>query len=200
MTGYKRGFEDFLCDKTDAIYNAAYELICAIAAVTPDQDDSQNPEWNMEYIGEVVDDAESILCSFGIRHCYPFYTDNETPCYCGTDCQTEDCIFKMTRTNPDRAISRTKETITIKQIERGIQNGVIRFISDPNMGYGTVCEIGEYWFYFGGESAEEEEPEDYVKNVPLDDLCREIFETLNDFQQDETHAEEYEYYATILSK
>ncbi len=70
----------------------------------------------------------------------------------------------------DRAISKTKETITIKQIERGIQNGVIRFISDPNMGYGTVCEIGDYWFYFGGESAGEEEPEDYVKNVPLDDL------------------------------
>ena len=44
------------------------------------------------------------------------------------------------------------------------------FITDPNMGYGTVCKIGDYWFYFGGITAEEMEPDEYVKVADLSGL------------------------------
>ena len=43
--------------------------------------------------------------------------------------------------------------ITKEDIANGITDGIVRFIVDPNMEEGTVCEIGENWFYFGGQTA-----------------------------------------------
>ena len=52
-------------------------------------------------------------------------------------------------------------------VRRGTHTGVVQFVTDPNMGYGTVCKIGDYWFYFGGGiTAEELEPDEYVKHFP----------------------------------
>ena len=49
--------------------------------------------------------------------------------------------------------------ITLDMVEESIRNGKIRLVTDPNMERGTVCQIGDFWFYFGGETAEEMGPE-----------------------------------------
>ena len=91
--------------------------------------------------------------------------------------------------------------ITAKQIRRGIARGAVRFIVDPNMGAGTVCAIGDNWFYFGGETAEQESPKEYLEHVPIEDIVGDIMNVLNDFcLQPETFGDEYAYYESILKK
>lgn len=89
--------------------------------------------------------------------------------------------------------------ISAKQIREGIDNGVVRFIVDPNMQSGTVCTIGDSWFYFGGETAEAETPKDYLEHVPVEDIVGEIMDVLNDFYaHSDTFGDEYRYYEAIL--
>ena len=53
--------------------------------------------------------------------------------------------------------------ITEDMVREGIRNGSVRFVRDPNMDHGTVCQIGDNWFYFGHLKAEELDPDEYVK-------------------------------------
>ena len=72
---------------------------------------------------------------------------------------------------------------------------------DPNAESGTVCQIGDNWFYFGGLTAEELSPEEYIKNVPEADIVREIYEVLEDFRKSESDlSDEYQYYDAVLSE
>ena len=64
-------------------------------------------------------------------------------------------------------------------INKGIDKGLVEFIVDPNFGVGTVCQIGGNWFYFGGETAEEESPAEYLAHVPKEDIVREIMDALD---------------------
>ena len=89
--------------------------------------------------------------------------------------------------------------ISAKSIQIGFDVGLIKLIVDPDTESGTVCQIGDNWFYFGGRTAEDASPEEYLKCVPLDDIVREILETLEAFREDECFEEEYEYYEAILS-
>ena len=50
--------------------------------------------------------------------------------------------------------------ITEDMVRSGIREHLITFIVDPNMGSGTVCSIGDSWFYFGGQEAEDAAPEE----------------------------------------
>ena len=73
-------FEDYLCNRNDAIDNAAYQLICAMTAQDhnePKEDDPAVPDWNMEIIGELVDAAEEIIQEKAGHTCHPFYSDSE---------------------------------------------------------------------------------------------------------------------------
>lgn len=54
------------------------------------------------------------------------------------------------------------KAITLQMIADGIQDDKVTFITDPNMGSGTVCKIGDLWFYFGGLEAEEQNPAEYL--------------------------------------
>ena len=90
--------------------------------------------------------------------------------------------------------------ITKEKIKIGLKNGTIRIVESPNED-GTVCQIGENWFYFGGQTAEEMSPEEYLKNVPLEDIIREIYDALQDFlKQDENSVNEYLYYDAVLEE
>ncbi|WP_281692927.1 hypothetical protein [Agathobaculum desmolans] len=89
--------------------------------------------------------------------------------------------------------------ITKSKIRSGIREHLVRFIFDPNMESGTVCQIGDNWFYFGGETAEELDPEAYLAAVPEDDIVNEIFGTLEDFRRDEALRDEYDYYDAVLT-
>lgn len=70
--------------------------------------------------------------------------------------------------------------ITKEMIKQGIDQGVIKFIIDPNIDEGTVCRIGEGWFYFGGVTAEGMNPEEYLKEVSVNDIVDEIYRVLKD--------------------
>lgn len=89
--------------------------------------------------------------------------------------------------------------ITKGMIENGIKRKVILLVTDPNMESGTVCKIGDNWFCFGGSTADELLPEEYLKRVPLDIIVQEIYGTLNDFRNDEDFKDEYDYYECILN-
>ena len=62
-------------------------------------------------------------------------------------------------------------------VREGIRNGSVRFVRDPNMDHGTVCQIGDNWFYFGHLKAEELDPDEYVKATPeADAMCDLLFQ------------------------
>lgn len=91
--------------------------------------------------------------------------------------------------------------ITKRMVRDGIRNRSIRFVTDPNMKTGTVCQIGEHWIYFGGETAEWMQPEDYLRAVSLEDIVNEVFDVLEDFRRsDETFGDEYAYYEAYLNE
>lgn len=93
--------------------------------------------------------------------------------------------------------------ITKKMIESGIKAKLVTFAEDPNADHGTVCRIGDGWFYFGGTEAEMYSPEEYTKNVPEERVVDEIFDVLESFRKegkdDIDFREEYDYYWHILT-
>lgn len=90
--------------------------------------------------------------------------------------------------------------ITQKMIAEGYHSGIVKLVDSPN-GDGTVCQIGDNWFYFGGEAAEGVSPEEYKKNVPEDGIIDEIYFTLKDFNESgEEYADEYAYYEAYLNE
>lgn len=86
-------FEDFLLKKNDLIANKALDLANAVAG--KDVDDSPL-EMDMHIAGDIADYAEMTLQENGIRSCYPYYDDNEVPCYRCEVCTSPDCPFKET--------------------------------------------------------------------------------------------------------
>lgn len=88
--------------------------------------------------------------------------------------------------------------ITKEVIKKGIEEGWILFIKCPNFGAGTVCKIGENWFYFGGTTAEELDPEEYLEQISVDDIVNEIFDVMEDFRTDSFFEDEYAYYEAYL--
>ena len=68
--------------------------------------------------------------------------------------------------------------ITKEMIKSGIKAKLVVFAEDPNADHGTVCRIGNSWFYFGGTEGERYSPEEYIKNVPVEDVVDEIFDVL----------------------
>lgn len=92
--------------------------------------------------------------------------------------------------------------ITKEMIKSGIKTGLITFVPDPNADRGTVCKIGDGRFCFGGTEGKRYSPEEYIKNIPEDDIIDEIFETLEDFRkagiEDFDSWSEYDYYWHIL--
>lgn len=88
--------------------------------------------------------------------------------------------------------------LTEEEILAALQDGRVQLVTDPNMGFGTVCQIGEHWFYFGGQTAEEMTPEKYRRFVPGEDIAREITEVLADLRQHSEFIDEYRYYLYYL--
>lgn len=85
-----------------------------------------------------------------------------------------------------------------EEILAALQDGRVQLVTDSNMGSGTVCQIGEHWFYFGGQTAEEMTPEEFRRCVPEEDIAREITEVLADFRQHSEFIDEYRYYLYYL--
>ena len=91
--------------------------------------------------------------------------------------------------------------ITEDMVREGIRNGSVRFVKDPNMEHGTVCQIGDNWFYFGCLKAEELDHDEYVKAMPEADVVGLICNTLDEFRKSgETFEDEYAYYEAYLNE
>lgn len=84
--------------------------------------------------------------------------------------------------------------ITKKMINEGLLSGVIEIINSPHDD-GAVCSIGEYWFYFGELTVEQESAESYLRNVPLKDIVDEIYTALEELRiEADCYKYEYDYY------
>jgi len=93
----------------------------------------------------------------------------------------------------------TLSPITLQDVEQGYKNGMIHLIDSPHKD-GAVCEIGEYWFYFGGMTAEECTAKEYRENIPEEDIISEIFTVLEDMRRHpEEFENEYRYYRAVLA-
>lgn len=85
-------------------------------------------------------------------------------------------------------------------IEDGIKYHLIRFINDPSVGSGTVCAIGDNWFYFGGELVENinsNELFDFFTENEIVDFVFNVFESLCKSENEEA-IDEYQYYYSYL--
>ncbi len=90
--------------------------------------------------------------------------------------------------------------ITEDMVREGIRNGSVRFVKDPNMEHGTVCQIGEDWFYFGCLKAEELDPDEYITEMPEDDVAALVFDALEQIRNDGAFDDEYAYYEAYLNE
>lgn len=90
--------------------------------------------------------------------------------------------------------------ITEDMVREGIRNGSVRFVRDPNMDHGTVCQIGDNWFYFGRLKAEELDPDEYITEMPEDDVAALVFDALEQIRNDGAFDDEYAYYEAYLTE
>ena len=73
-------FEEILTIRNDAIDNAAFDLLRALATT--------DVEWDMAVIQPVVEAAGAVLDEHKIGICHPFCEgEDETPCVIGADCK-----------------------------------------------------------------------------------------------------------------
>ena len=86
--------------------------------------------------------------------------------------------------------------ITKDLVARAYRQGKITLKTDPNMESGTVAAIEDYWFYFGGITADDMSPEEYKNNVPENDIINKIWDVLDDFRAE--NPDEYAYYECVL--
>ena len=99
-------FENYLCSQNETIYSCAYWLLCAMAEPEVDPFESRDEiiAWDVRMIVEVVETAEAVLEEHGIHPCYPFYGDDDKPCYLGNECQKPNCPMKRSAANDNIAL------------------------------------------------------------------------------------------------
>lgn len=86
--------------------------------------------------------------------------------------------------------------ITLDMVKFGYETGLINLIPSPNDD-GIACSIGDGWFYFGGHTAEEYTiVESYKQNILTEDIVKDIYDVLEQFQSE--FEDEYLYYEYYL--
>lgn len=76
-------FDDFLVERNDELYEIAADLMAKIT-------NYKTQMWDISVIAPIVEAAEEVASDA----CYPFFGDNETPCYLTGECRREECLFK----------------------------------------------------------------------------------------------------------
>lgn len=85
--------------------------------------------------------------------------------------------------------------ITKSLVKAGYEQNIVKIVDACG---GIMCEIGEYSFFFAGIEGEETTANEYKKNVSVNDIINEIYDTLEAFGGDEDFREEYDYYYFYL--
>ena len=89
--------------------------------------------------------------------------------------------------------------ISLKMIDKGLDNGIIKIKEVKEMGLDDnipICQIGEYWFYFAldGQSMV-----NHLLNLTRNEVIFEIYNALMDFNEDDGELrDEYDYYEYYL--
>lgn len=90
------------------------------------------------------------------------------------------------------------ELITKEMIKKGYNQNLIKLILSPHND-GIVCQIGDNWFYFGGQTAEEfDDVEEYKSVMLTSDIIKDIYEVLKEFKTE--FEDEYLYYYAYLKE
>lgn len=114
-------------------------------------------------------------------------------CGCRTLCAVRSDLVKWRYA--DKVSKITKEMVS-----EGYETGLISLILSPNSD-GIACKIGDNWFFFGGQTAEEYNcVEDFVAEIPKDTIIDEIFEVLEAFSEEDDGLDEYLYYKYFLEE
>lgn len=95
-----------------------------------------------------------------------------------------------------------EDKITKKMIQDGIKRGIVQIVKNPLQAHGSVCQIGEHWFYFGGYTADDEDPEEFLANSFTDSTIDDIYDAVEGFNDsdDESMYDEYCYYLCYLKE
>lgn len=93
--------------------------------------------------------------------------------------------------------------LNLEQVEKAIEKGIITFITDPNMNEGTVCSIGEYWFYCWTTTSMNEfftdhSPKEIISTIPTTFLALLVFVVLEEFRNTPDFVDEYNYYNSYI--
>lgn len=88
--------------------------------------------------------------------------------------------------------------VTEEMIRKGLDTGIVKLIDSPNDGE-PACQIGDHWFYYAGVEGEGLTSAEYVEQVPMESVVKEIMSALDGIR-DELDAAEYAYYESILSE
>lgn len=113
----------------------------------------------------------------------------------------EDCLYKKKETCNSCPVNKMKDIytgeITRDMIEKGFDQGLV-YIGWPNSENTVVCFIGSYWFYFGGETAENITPSKFLEITEMEDNINNILDVLKDFR--DINPDEYFYYFHYLNE
>ena len=76
------------------------------------------------------------------------------------------------------------------------------YFSDRTIGaflaHRFLYQIGDYWFYFGGITAEEMEPDEYVKKFSVEKIAGIVFRVFEEWRASGFFTDEYRYCFTFL--
>lgn len=92
--GKEQSFEDILVERNDALDNAAHGLALLMLSANGTSPNEGEFPWNMEIIGAILDAAGAVLKEKGYDVCWPYYENDDTPCYVLDDCKHKDCPLK----------------------------------------------------------------------------------------------------------
>ena len=85
----------------------------------------------------------------------------------------------------------------LQVVKQGIETGKIRFIEKELT---TVCEIGDYWFYFMSSEDENLLPEEFVAEYTIDEQAEQVFAALTDWEDYGLGEAEAEYYKAVIGR
>ncbi len=75
-------FESFLEKRNDILDGQAYQLLRLLTCPEIEQTETLSEFlWDMAFIGPLLETAESLLQKAGFSTCYPYYGENEIPCF-----------------------------------------------------------------------------------------------------------------------
>lgn len=97
---------------------------------------------------------------------------------------------------------KSKDDLSLKDLVKlGYEQGLVKLVCKIHPYEGIVCTIGDFWFFFGGETAEGySSVEDFKKDIPEESFLTDIYNTLKNFEKCAHLSDEYQYCITYIKE